>query len=115
MTTEQGQKLAVAIALVANKYGYHLLAAMTMPQYQGWGGTDEEFFVNVRNWIRRIPNDEAVEGLDLVSMALNTVLAAVKAGAKSADAYGEATEMIREISDSDADPILRGAKFRPYP
>jgi hypothetical protein len=115
MTTAQGQELAAAIALVTDKYGYHRLAAMIMPQYRAWDGAEKEFFVKVRNWIRRIPDYEAVEGLDFTSATLNTALMAVAGGVSPEDAYEAATSAIREISDGDADPIRKDSTFHPYP
>jgi hypothetical protein len=115
MTTTQGQELAAAITLVIDRYGYHRLAAMILPQYRAGGKTDEEFFVKVVEWIRRIPDHEAVEGLDFTSATLNTALMAVARGVSPEDAYEAATSAIREISDGDADPIRKDSTFHPYP
>jgi len=115
MTTAQGSKLVEAVALVIDRYGYHRLAAMILPQYQAWGKTDEEFLVKVVEWIRRIPDDEAIEGLDFVSATLTTALTAVAKVANPAKVYEAATLAVREVANGDADPIQKDSTFRPYP
>jgi hypothetical protein len=115
MTTAQGQNLAAAIALVIDRYGYHRLAAMIPLQYRAGGKTDEEFFVKVVEWIRRIPDNEAIEGLDFVSVTLVTALTAVAKGANPAKVYEAATLTVREVANSDADPLKEDSTFRRYP